>query len=165
MSGMKGGFYLPKGRNQWRVWVTWKGKRMFINKALDGTKLDSSNKAEAVLREIHKQIDDAMFDPALWENGGSYKTEWEIRQLIPHYDKIGICGICEEKTKICQDHDHRNGLIRGKLCRNCNLTLGILKENKEKLVGALKYLLFWEKQDLNRENYDEWKKTRRYKCA
>lgn len=46
-----------------------------------------------------------------------------------------------------------NGLIRGKLCRNCNLALGILKEKKETFVGALRYLLFWESQDLNREKY------------
>lgn len=29
-----------------------------------------------------------------------------------------------ESRNICLDHDHRNGLIRGVLCRNCNGVIG-----------------------------------------
>lgn len=35
------------------------------------------------------------------------------------------CGICAYKDpRIVMDHDHRTGLIRGWLCRSCNLTEG-----------------------------------------
>ena len=148
---MKGNYYKPKGRNNFRVWIHWRGKTIFINKGLDETKLDTVEKAEAVLKEVRTQISLGIFDPELWANNRRYKTEWETRQLVPDYSRMGICGICGEKTKVCQDHDHGSKLIRGKLCRNCNLALGILKENKDILLGALKYLLFWERQDSNRE--------------
>jgi hypothetical protein len=159
---MKGGFYQAKGRKTWRVWIPWKGEKIFVNKSLDGTTLDTKEKAEAVLQELNKQIMLAMFDPILWKKGSAYKTEWEVRQLTPHYDRVGICAICGEKTKVCQDHDHLTGLIRGKLCRTCNLGIGVLKENKEALLGALKYLMFWEKQDKDRETYEGWKVGKRY---
>lgn len=159
---MAGGYYKVNGRSRWRVWIPWKGKKISINKALDGTKLDDAAKAQAVLREIHFQMEHAMFDPLLWRNKDNYKTEWETRQLAPHYDKVGICSICGERTRVCQDHDHLSGLLRGKLCRNCNLALGIFKENKESLLGALRYLLFWERQGTNRETYAEWKKHKEF---
>jgi hypothetical protein len=159
---MKGGIFQAAGRKTWTVFVPWKGKQILIFKAIDGTKMDTKEKAEAILEEVNKQIELAMFDPRLWKDGDAYKTEWEVRQLTPHYDKVGICGICGEKTKVCQDHDHLTGFIRGKLCRNCNLGIGVLKENKETLVGALKYLMFWEKQDKNRKTYEGWKAGKRY---
>ena len=152
----KGGVTKTTGRKTWRFWVRYRGRQITFNTAPDGSRLDTEEKAQALLEEARRQIKIGMFDPKLWRSNSVFKTEWEIRQLSPSYDRVGICGICGEKTNICQDHDHMTGLIRGKLCRNCNFGIGVLKENKETLVGALKYLMFWEKQGNNRPTFEEW---------
>ncbi len=54
------------------------------------------------------------------------------------------CAICGTSEKIgrgwCTDHDHTTGKVRGILCCNCNLILGLAKENKQVLIGAAGYL-------------------------
>lgn len=44
------------------------------------------------------------------------------------------------RTKFYIDHCHSTGKIRGLLCHNCNLALGHVKDNKEKLKGLIEYL-------------------------
>ena len=56
------------------------------------------------------------------------------------------CGICKSKlessryTKFAVDHCHKTGVVRGLLCTNCNTALGLLKDSKERLLSAIKYL-------------------------
>lgn len=38
------------------------------------------------------------------------------------------------------DHDHSTGRVRGVLCRECNIALGILSENKETMKNLIKYI-------------------------
>ncbi len=38
------------------------------------------------------------------------------------------------------DHNHRTGKIRGILCRNCNMALGMLEDKPQKLTGLFDYL-------------------------
>src|SRR5262249_60686824 len=54
----------------------------------------------------------------------------------------GVCAICRKRSKrrLCVDHCHRTGTIRGLLCASCNLGLGSLKEDQASLVAALAYL-------------------------
>jgi len=44
----------------------------------------------------------------------------------------GKCAICDKTTeeKLCVDHDHKTGKVRGLLCRNCNLKLQIYEDQK-----------------------------------
>lgn len=59
-------------------------------------------------------------------------------------DQDGCCAICGEPipySKICTDHDHETGKIRGLLCRPCNLNLNVI-EKKDWVVKAQEYLLF-----------------------
>lgn len=55
-----------------------------------------------------------------------------------------VCAICFGKdplnSKLCVDHDHATGVVRGLLCTRCNLMLGHLDDNKKTLKSALKYL-------------------------
>jgi len=50
------------------------------------------------------------------------------------------CLICKKKTKLVIDHDHKTGKFRGLLCRECNLGIGLLKDNVTILKMAIKYL-------------------------
>jgi hypothetical protein len=56
------------------------------------------------------------------------------------------CAICEideteaPKQKLCVDHCHVTNEIRGLLCHNCNVSIGLLKESINTLTKAISYL-------------------------
>lgn len=55
-----------------------------------------------------------------------------------------ICG-CSPKErhpgKLCIDHDHKTGEVRGLLCTQCNIAIGLFKDDPKLLKAAIKYLL------------------------
>lgn len=55
----------------------------------------------------------------------------------------GRCAICGRKPKrrLAIDHDHRTGEVRGLLCRDCNLALGLFGDDVRRLLAALAYLV------------------------
>jgi hypothetical protein len=57
------------------------------------------------------------------------------------------CAICQGQStgrstseRLCVDHNHVTGKVRGLLCHTCNNLLGQLKENPELLRAAIRYL-------------------------
>ncbi len=52
------------------------------------------------------------------------------------------CAICGQtfSGRICVDHDHQTGAVRGLLCQGCNHALGSLKDSIEVLQKAIAYL-------------------------
>jgi hypothetical protein len=51
------------------------------------------------------------------------------------------CEICGKSTgKLCIDHDHGSGQVRGQLCDDCNVAMGRFKDSPELLHKALHYL-------------------------
>jgi len=61
----------------------------------------------------------------------------------------GACAICsqpETATRngrikaLAVDHDHESGEIRGLLCSDCNTGIGKLKEDRDIMVSAIRYL-------------------------
>lgn len=69
---------------------------------------------------------------------------------ISFEEKIEMCRKQGYRCKICDfsfnekelviDHNHTTKEVRGLLCSNCNKGIGLLKENKEILLRAIKYL-------------------------
>lgn len=62
-----------------------------------------------------------------------------------YYLQGGQCAIClkdlalkSKKTHI--DHNHETGEIRGILCSNCNIMLGLAEENQFVFLKAISYL-------------------------
>jgi hypothetical protein len=59
-----------------------------------------------------------------------------------------VCAICQQKCdtgyNLAVDHNHKTGKIRGLLCKNCNTSIGLLKEDIKVLENAIIYLSFHE---------------------
>ena len=54
----------------------------------------------------------------------------------------GSCAICGTRPnyRLCVDHRHDTGRIRGLLCRTCNKAIGQLGDTPESVLKAYKYL-------------------------
>ena len=63
----------------------------------------------------------------------------------------GVCLICQQpptEGKLLDiDHDHKTGLTRGLLCRNCNHGLGKFREDPFLLAAPAGYLIMWDEED------------------
>jgi len=57
--------------------------------------------------------------------------------------KCAICGATESHSKgnrLCIDHDHKTGKVRGLLCHNCNVGIGNFKDSLLLFREAINYL-------------------------
>ena len=70
----------------------------------------------------------------------------QVEEQALHADQLGCCKICgiEEKytsgQKLCVDHDHDSGAVRGLLCSKCNAAIGLLQDSSEFTIKATTYL-------------------------
>lgn len=67
---------------------------------------------------------------------------------LEEYDQMfegqnGVCALCnninDHGRRLCVDHDHKTGKIRGLLCTRCNTRLGVLED--EKFINDVKEYL------------------------
>lgn len=66
----------------------------------------------------------------------------EFKQMFKK--QKGVCKICgglETKRRLSVDHCHETGKVRGLLCQQCNIALGLFKDNPKLLKKAIKYLI------------------------
>jgi hypothetical protein len=53
----------------------------------------------------------------------------------------GHCAICDSTPdRLCVDHEHSSGRVRGLLCKLCNLAIGNLRDDPELAIRAAEYL-------------------------
>lgn len=82
-------------------------------------------------------------DSVLW-------SKYRIR--LSDFDRMyeeqdGRCAICNTDPtgthyeKLCVDHDHATGKVRGLLCRECNFGLGKFADDPDRLLSAAAYLM------------------------
>lgn len=69
----------------------------------------------------------------------------QYEQLL--VDQNGGCKLCGSKVgrqgtqmRLCVDHDHKTGRVRGLLCGGCNGALGQFGDDEAGLLRALSYL-------------------------
>lgn len=70
-------------------------------------------------------------------------TQEDKEQIL--LSQNNACPICNKKLELLGldshiDHNHETDKIRGILCRNCNLMLGLCKDNTNILSNAIAYL-------------------------
>lgn len=63
----------------------------------------------------------------------------DYRKLVVTTSECAICGK-GQGTRLCLDHCHFTGFVRGMLCRRCNTTLGLLDDSVSRLNAAIRYL-------------------------
>lgn len=75
-----------------------------------------------------------------------YKKTYGI-DLKDISDTCDICGFRKNhskpsspKNRICVDHDHTTGEVRGFLCNRCNRTLGLIQDDLAILEKMIQYL-------------------------
>ena len=51
------------------------------------------------------------------------------------------CAICGSSVSLVIDHDHTTGVNRGWLCNNCNVGIGMFRDDAKLLTIAAAYLL------------------------
>jgi len=94
----------------------------------DDCKVDPRTNAQQrerrrTLRTYGLTLDD--FDRMLSEQGG----------------RCAICSTDEPGTRgWCVDHDHDSGAVRALLCQPCNIGIGLLAHDPERLIAAAGYL-------------------------
>jgi hypothetical protein len=81
---------------------------------------------------------------------GISKEEYDRKFEEQH----GLCAICKQPEqrrsingKICRlslDHNHKTKEARGLLCSDCNVAIGLMREDKLILLNAIKYIESYE---------------------
>ncbi|MFE9844359.1 endonuclease VII domain-containing protein [Streptomyces goshikiensis] len=52
----------------------------------------------------------------------------------------GVCFLCLRAPAVHVDHCHKTGRVRGVLCLNCNVGVGLFKEDPDRMRRAAEYL-------------------------
>ncbi len=77
--------------------------------------------------------------PRKWAKFKLGEEEYEQYFIDAGY-KCSCCGVSKDDRRLCLDHCHSTGKIRGVLCTNCNTALGLVHENTSTLGNLIKYL-------------------------
>jgi hypothetical protein len=74
----------------------------------------------------------------------NYGLEWDeyVALLDKQKGKCFLCGSngSGKDSRLVVDHDHETGEVRGLLCWNCNVGIGLFKEDTELLNKVIKYI-------------------------
>lgn len=78
-----------------------------------------------------------------------YRRRWNLakrygitmEQYADLWDRQGrACGLCgKQGTRTVVDHDHATNVVRGILCPGCNVGLGLLGDNLDGVLRAVRY--------------------------
>lgn len=56
------------------------------------------------------------------------------------FSQGSACAICRQTGSLVIDHCHASGAVRGLLCDRCNVGLGCMQDDIERLKAAVQYL-------------------------
>lgn len=97
-------------------------------------------------------------DDLIRNTGGSYcqyhaqvmakANKYKITPInVLEFYKAKNCSACGNLLggKNCIDHNHTTGIVRDVICHNCNVIIGLAKENTSTLEKIIKYIKLHEK--------------------
>lgn len=89
-----------------------------------------------------KRAQNKIYHRAKWLKDAFNMTVADYMALYEKQDgKCAICGSAQNgKKNFCIDHDHETGKVRGLLCHNCNVSVGLMKDSPSLLRKAADYL-------------------------
>jgi hypothetical protein len=67
-------------------------------------------------------------------------SENDVHLLREEFRCCRICKRTPKKRRLCVDHDHASGKIRGMLCTKCNRALAAFGDNQGGLQQAINYV-------------------------
>lgn len=75
-------------------------------------------------------------------NPNAFRQVWErsVYGVCKEDFNYNHCAICQGTERLCIDHCHTTGQVRGLLCHNCNIGLGNFHDSIFKLRAAVLYL-------------------------
>ncbi len=94
-------------------------------------------------QDVVKQERSKVYHRAKWLKDSFNMT---VDDYMAMYEKQnGQCAICGSdqngsRKNFCIDHDHETGKVRGLLCHNCNVSVGLMKDSPSLLRQAAAYL-------------------------
>ena len=65
-------------------------------------------------------------------------TQADFEKMVQKQE--GVCACCKVRAPVDIDHSHSTNELRGLLCRACNIGIGLLGDNLDGLMRAVKYL-------------------------
>lgn len=83
---------------------------------------------DRVTAEVQKMLERLAREPDCWSwpvpEPREYATEEEASDALHEWQLDRGCAICGARFNLVEDHDHHTGLVRGNLCRSCNIKEG-----------------------------------------
>lgn len=97
-------------------------------------------------RNYRQRVADPAYRASM--NDREKRRKYEARYGITYEEKTAILAAQGNACKICGktdarwhvDHCHKTSVLRGILCHNCNIMLGVAKDSPETLLAAVIYL-------------------------
>ena len=86
---------------------------------------------------------------AIWYKRADLKRYYNltIEEWNVMFDRQGrLCAVCRsphsgrKNGQWCTDHDHKTGSVRGILCNGCNMALGQIKDDPQRLRMLAEYV-------------------------
>ena len=78
---MDGGFYQSRP-GRYRVYFSWKGKKLLLNKYVNGEPLETPAQCERLLAKIRSQVDAKSFDPSEWDKNRPFLFKKAVESWI-----------------------------------------------------------------------------------
>lgn len=131
-----------------------KEKVLFLEKKYRMENVEKCKAKDKKSYEKHKEARLEADKDYYWNGGGKQKARWRIikrkygitrEEFNEVFERQGMaCAICGKRDftewTLNIDHDHETGRLRGILCNNCNIAIGLMKDNVGFLECAIKYL-------------------------
>ena len=90
-------------------------------------------------RNWRKGNEDYVRDYYYRKKFGITKADYDY-MLVNHDDPCAIYQTIPKRRRLCVDHCHSTGKVRGLLCDTCNNALGLFSDDPQLLAAALEYV-------------------------